>query len=137
MLPNKHVSASWRKTIHELAADIHAAQIRLGDVQLRLLFPSEESPSALSNGRDLSNWEGDSKYWSVEADGTIRGANEEPVPSSTYLFSKQTFREFRLIFEVRQTMSSQHSTIAFPQWRLWDSVSMTRAPIPTASGVRS
>ena len=97
--------------IASLAQDIHAAQIRLGDRYVRFLFPARETPVALSNGRDLQSWEGDPKYWSVEPDGTIRGANEGPVPSSTYLFTKRAYREFRLIFEVRQTMSPEHSTM--------------------------
>lgn len=90
---------------------IQAARRRLGNQFVRLLFPPEEAPEALSNGQDLSNWEGDERYWSMEADGTIRGANQEPVPSSTYLFTKKPYRNFRLIFEVRQTMSPEHSTM--------------------------
>ncbi|MFT5190693.1 MAG: lysophospholipase L1-like esterase [Verrucomicrobiales bacterium] len=99
------------KKIASLAHDIHAAQIRLGDHHTRFLFPATETPVALNSGSDLSNWDGDSNFWSVEADRTIKGANEGEVPSSTYLFTKKSYREFRLIFEVKQTMSAQHSTM--------------------------
>ena len=94
-----------------LSADIQAAQVRLGDHTTRLLFPASETPEPLHNGSDLSGWDGDPKFWSVAEDGTIRGANDGPVPSSTYLFSKESYRNFRLVFEVKQTLSLQHSTM--------------------------
>lgn len=65
---------------------------------------------ALFNGKDLTGWEGDPAFWSVE-EGIIIGRNAGAVPSSTYLFSKDSFRDFRLIFEVRQTVSPAHSTM--------------------------
>ncbi|MFM8477804.1 MAG: DUF1080 domain-containing protein [Planctomycetaceae bacterium] len=64
----------------------------------------------LFNGRDLDGWEGDERYWSISR-GCIRGANTSPVPSSTYLFTKKKLRNFRLLFEVRQTLSPKHSTM--------------------------
>ncbi|MCB1090259.1 MAG: DUF1080 domain-containing protein, partial [Verrucomicrobiae bacterium] len=65
---------------------------------------------SLFNGKDLAGWEGDSQYWSVE-DGAIVGRNAGTVPSSTYLFSKKAYRNFRLLFEVKQTVSPEHSTM--------------------------
>ena len=73
-------------------------------------LPDAEKPRILFNGKDLDGWEGDTQYWSVE-DGEIVGRNTAPVPSSTYLFSKAAYRDFRLIFEVRQTVSPAHSTM--------------------------
>lgn len=73
-------------------------------------IPSGESVQVLFNGHDLTGWNGDDRYWSVSA-GTIRGANTETVPSSTYLFTDKAYRNFRLVFEVRQTLSPQHSTM--------------------------
>lgn len=73
-------------------------------------FPTSESPRSVFNGTDLQGWNGDAKYWSVH-DGTIRGANDEPVPSSSYLFTTQKHREFRLLFEVKQTMGERYSTM--------------------------
>ena len=60
------------------------------------------------NGRDLKNWDGDAKYWTVE-DGMIVGRNKDPVTTSTYLFTQNSYRNFRLIFEVKQTVSADHS----------------------------
>lgn len=73
-------------------------------------LPKSEKPVHLFNGKDLTGWQGWDKYWTV-VEGTIRGANEEAVPSSTYLFSKPSFRNFRLLLEVKQTRSKKHSTM--------------------------
>jgi len=74
------------------------------------LIPPSETVQTLFNGRDLDGWEGDERYWSISR-GCIRGANTSPVPSSTYLFTKKKLRNFRLLFEVRQTLSPKHSTM--------------------------
>jgi lysophospholipase L1-like esterase len=73
-------------------------------------LPESERPRSLANGTDLAGWDGDPRYWSVQ-DGVIVGRNTDPVPSSTYLFSGDSFRDFRLLFEVRQTVSPTHSTM--------------------------
>jgi hypothetical protein len=49
----------------------------------------------LFNGHDLEGWEGQ-KYWSV-TNGVIRGANETEVPASSYLFTRKSYRNFRLL----------------------------------------
>lgn len=74
------------------------------------LFPQGEKPAAIFDGKDLSGWEGDTSRWSA-VDGMIRGANEDVVPSSTYLFTSKPYREFRLIFDVRQTLGPTYSTM--------------------------
>ena len=73
-------------------------------------LPDAEEQVALFNGKDLTGWHGDSKYWSV-VDGMIRGANTEKVPTSTYLFSRNSYRSFRLLMEVKQTMGAEYSTM--------------------------
>lgn len=75
-----------------------------------LTVPAGETLAPLFDGRTLEGWDGDRKYWSVQ-DGEIVGANTERVPSSTYLFTEKSHREFRLIFEVKQTVSPGHSTM--------------------------
>jgi hypothetical protein len=73
-------------------------------------LPEGEKGVPLFNGKDLSGWTGDTaKYFSV-VDRMIRAANESPVATSTYLFTSARYRNFRLLFEVRQTRSSRHST---------------------------
>lgn len=73
-------------------------------------LPAAEKPVELFNGKDLAGWVGDETYWSVE-DGVIKGANTGKVPSSTYLFTDKSYRNFRLLFEVKQTLSPKHSTM--------------------------
>jgi len=79
-------------------------------VAVASLVPAEEKLRSLFNGLDLSGWTGDAARWSA-VNGMIRGANENRVPSSTYLFTAGNHRNFRLLFEVRQTMSTRHSTM--------------------------
>lgn len=92
-------------------------QSLVGDDQTSATFakllsqlPKSEKSIRLFNGKDLTGWDGSAKRWSVEA-GVIKGANEDRVPSSTYLFSKGSYREFRLLLEVKQTISKKHSTM--------------------------
>lgn len=79
-------------------------------------LPASETAVKLFNGRDLAGWEGQTeKYWSVN-EGAIRGTNAEPLPASTYLFTKDSYRDFRLLLEVKQTragnFSAKHSAVA-------------------------
>ncbi len=69
-----------------------------------------EKVEHLFNGKDLSGWAGDESRWSV-VNGMIRGANDDKVESSTYLFTANKYRNFRMLFEVKQTMSDKHSTM--------------------------
>ena len=71
-----------------------------------------EETKVLFDGKSLAGWDGDEKFWSVDkARGWIVGKNEDKVPSSTYLFTEKKYREFRLLFEVKQVMSNRHSTM--------------------------
>jgi CubicO group peptidase (beta-lactamase class C family) len=78
-------------------------------------LPAGEVPVSLFNGKDLDGWEGfTDRYFSVE-NGVIIGRNgQENAPkSSTYLLTKKTYKNFRLIFESRLVTSEMHSGIAF------------------------
>ena len=79
-------------------------------------LPKTETAVKLFNGKDLAGWEGQiEKYWSVQ-DGAIRGTNPGPVAASTYLFTRESYRDFRLLLEVKQTrgagFSTMHSAVA-------------------------
>jgi hypothetical protein len=63
------------------------------------------------NGKDLTGWDGHTKYWSVR-DGVIIGKNTEPVPVSTYLLTQRKFTDFRLVFDFKLAESEMHSGIA-------------------------
>ena len=73
-------------------------------------LPKGETPVHLFDGKSLHGWDGDAKYWAV-ANREIIGANTGKIPSSSYLFTKKSSRNFRLLFEVKQTMSPKHSTM--------------------------
>ena len=74
-------------------------------------LPPAEIAVKLFNGKDLTGWEGQiEKYWSVN-DGAIRGTNASPVAASTYLFTKDSYRDFRLLLEVKQTRGGKFSTM--------------------------
>lgn len=76
-------------------------------------FPASEKPVVLFNGKDLSGWKGNDKYWSVQ-DGAIVGRNsaENAPKASTYLISDKKYRAFRLIFEGKLVTSEMHSGMA-------------------------
>lgn len=84
-------------------------------------IPKTETVQHLFNEKDLSGWQGDPSRWSV-VQGMIRGANEDKVTSSTYLFTDKKFRNFRLLLEVKQTMSDRHSTMHSAVARLANSL---------------
>ena len=92
------------------ASSFHPTQGQDKGPALESGLPASEVPCFLFNGQDLKGWQGDTAYWSV-ANGVITGRNTGSVPSSTYLFTEKAYRNFRLLFEVKQTVSPQHSTM--------------------------
>lgn len=78
--------------------------------QTTIKLPESEKAISLFNGKDLTGWEGLKNRWSVE-EGVIVGRNEDAVPTSTYLFTEKSYRNFRLLFEVKQTRSPKHNTM--------------------------
>jgi hypothetical protein len=77
-------------------------------------LPASETPIRLFNGQDLTGWQGQTgKYFNVE-DGIIvaRNTAENAPKASTYLVTKEKYRNFRLIFEAKLVTSEMHSGIA-------------------------
>ena len=101
--------AAWVSHVGHLRPGVKAG-LPLDTARAVVALLESETPRYLFNGKDLTGWDGDPKIWSVE-DGVIVGRNTEPVPSSTYLFTKDAYRDFRLLLEVKQTMSPEHSTM--------------------------
>jgi hypothetical protein len=56
--------------------------------------------SAFFNGKDLSGWEGLTKYWSVK-DGALVGYTPEDPKHNTFLCSKKKHSDFELAFKIR------------------------------------
>lgn len=76
-------------------------------------FPVGEEPVKLFNGKDLSGWEGHEKWFSVK-DGIIvaKNSKDDAPQVSTYLFSKKSYKNFRLLFEGKLVESGMHSGVA-------------------------
>jgi hypothetical protein len=65
--------------------------------------PEPAGMKALSNGKDLTGWDGDPRLWSVR-DGALRGQTtpEHPAKSNTFLILKdQNYGDFDLRFSFR------------------------------------
>lgn len=66
----------------------------------------------LFNGKDLDGWEGYTDLFTVK-DGVIVAKNDKPLKVSTYLFTKQKFTDFRLIFSAKLgEINEMHSGVA-------------------------
>jgi hypothetical protein len=82
--------------------------------QVKLPAAEQSRAVRLFNGRDFAGWEGHvDPYWSI-ADGEIVGKNtKDNAPKvSTYLLTKNTYRNFRLLFEGKLAESEMHSGVA-------------------------
>lgn len=66
----------------------------------------------LFDGKTLEGWVGHEKHWSVQ-EGVIVGKNTDAVPVSTYLLTKRTFSDFRLLLKAKLVQSEMHSGVAF------------------------
>lgn len=53
------------------------------------------------NGKDLTGWEGNAKYWRVEDGAIVGGANGQPVPKNDFLRLARPQRDFELRCEIK------------------------------------
>lgn len=75
--------------------------------------PGEPKKIILFNGKDLDAWDGlKEKHWSVR-DRAIVGRSDESLNTSTYLVTRQIFRDFHLSLAVRVSGVATRSGIAF------------------------
>ena len=90
-----------------------ATTLDAADWSQSIKFPESEKPIALFNGKDLTGWDGNMQYWSVQ-DAAIVGKNtaETAPKASTYLHTTKKFRAFRLVFEGKLVTSEMHSGVA-------------------------
>lgn len=66
----------------------------------------------LFNGKNLDGWEGYTDLFSVK-EGVIVAKNDKPLKVSTYLFTKQKFTDFRLVFSAKLgEINEMHSGVA-------------------------
>tara|TARA_A100001391_G_scaffold203100_1_gene194517 strand:+ start:211 stop:2112 length:1902 start_codon:yes stop_codon:yes gene_type:complete len=82
-----------------------------GDARAEINLPAGEVSTSLFDGVSFAGWQGlTDKYWSIE-DGMIVAKNDQPNPASTYLLTKKSYRNFRLLLDVRQTTGKKYSTM--------------------------
>ncbi|MCX7699860.1 MAG: DUF1080 domain-containing protein [Gemmataceae bacterium] len=75
--------------------------------------PGKPEKVILFQGKDLDAWDGlKDKYWSIR-DGTIVGQSEEEFTTSTYLVTRQRFRDFHLSLSVRVSGTATRTGVAF------------------------
>jgi hypothetical protein len=85
--------------------------------------PAQEGARSLFNGKDLSGWDGDPKFWSVR-DGAITGMTtaENPTAGNTFLIWKGgTLKDFdlRVKFRIQGGNSGiQYRSKDLGQWRV-------------------
>jgi hypothetical protein len=66
------------------------------------IYPKYRGAPAFFNGKDLEGWEGLTEYWSVKG-GAIVGASPRGAKFSTFLCSKNKYKDFELSFQVKLT----------------------------------
>jgi hypothetical protein len=120
----------WRqKDLGEFDGEFSATVGRRGVVMIRVALPASATTETdgftpMFNGKDLTGWEGEPGYWSVE-DGALTGITtaEKPLDHPTYLFwtgGKPANFELRATF--RFVGSEGNSGINFRSQKLpkWD-----------------
>jgi hypothetical protein len=77
-------------------------------------LPASEKPIRLFDGKSFDGWEGQTEKYFTIADGIIvaKNTSENAPKVSTYLVTKEKYRNFRLIFEAKLVESEMHSGIA-------------------------
>ena len=101
MMPEGLLNALSEQDIRDLFAYLASpTQVPLPAAQAVELF----------NGKDLTGWEGDPAIWSVD-NGELVGKG--PLKHNSFIFTKQEFADFRLIFEVKLTPHGGNSGVQF------------------------
>jgi putative membrane-bound dehydrogenase-like protein len=76
------------------------------------LLATTQNVNSFFNGKDLSNWTGDPKLWSVE-NGEIVGRSVEGLKHNQFLFSDMVTGDFRLTVKVKLVGNQGNSGIQF------------------------
>ena len=73
---------------------------------------------SIFNGKDLTNWEGDAKYWTVE-DGVLTGTTDGTLKANSFIVWRGgTVKNFELLVKVKITQGGnsglQYRSVPFP-----------------------
>lgn len=72
---------------------------------------AKEDP-ALFNGKDLTGWQGNTKYWRLE-DGALIGGGAEPIAQNEFLWSGIEVRDFYLAVDIQLEPNSGNGGVQF------------------------
>lgn len=89
-----------RSTLLLVTLALTTAALLINAPAARSLADAAGPDSAFFNGKDLSGWEGLTKYWSVK-NGALVGYTPEDPKHNTFLCSKKKYGDFELRFKIR------------------------------------
>jgi putative heme-binding domain-containing protein len=104
MMPTGLIQALTETEVRDLFAYLKSSQ------QVPMLANSNNLTSFF-NGRDLTGWEGDPKYWSVQ-NGEIVGKSPG-LDKNEFIAGPLLLRDFRLILKAKLTPNKENSGIQF------------------------
>src|SRR6185312_7420737 len=90
-----------------------------GQVPLPTVSEIPANPTALFNGKDLNNWDGDMTLWHVE-NGEIVGSTKTGLKHNEFLKSRMPLENFRLVLKVKLTPNKENSGVQFRSERVGD-----------------
>jgi putative membrane-bound dehydrogenase-like protein len=76
------------------------------------MLATPENAKDFFNGKDLNNWDGDKKLWTVE-NGEIVGKTATGLKQNNFLVSQSAVQDFKLSLKVKLTPNSENSGIQF------------------------
>jgi putative membrane-bound dehydrogenase-like protein len=93
-------------------ADIRNLIAYLKHTQQVPMLATAENAKDFFNGKDLTNWQGDTAVWSVE-DGAIVGKTEKGLKANNFLVSQFDVTDFKLSLKVKLSPNTENSGIQF------------------------
>ena len=101
-------AADLEKTADQLATDPFRPADQVKNHLAPLVPPRKGVNETVRpfNGRNLDGWDYTDKFWSVQGD-TIVAKSVEPVITSTYCLTQETFSDFRMLVKVKLVESLQ------------------------------
>ena len=78
----------------------------------------QQSERLLFDGKTLEGWEGNEKFFRVEAGAVVAGMLDAKIPQNEFLCTKQEFSDFELTLEVRLKGQGNNAGIQFRSKRV-------------------
>lgn len=91
------------------------------------------SRKRIFDGRSFEGWEGDLKWFRIEAGAVVAGGMSKPIPQNEFLSSRKTYGDFELRLKVRLTAGKGNGGIQFRSVRVPNSREMSGYQADAAS----